>query len=219
MKLRRRVDHLREGLRIRDALGGEDFLVPVDDPGIEVQRQAHDPAIGFDGVLEAALGEVGEVEIGRRHRLVVDERPQIGEPIVLRELALLHVIRQRDHVEAGVAGIELDDRFLALLLLGNHFGADLDAGHVLEFLVILGEQVSAWALDEQDFDLLSLEALPVEGRLRIGAEQAGAGQRAERGGARSRLQQTAAQCVESIIVCTGCHGVSSSVVPAGPRAA
>jgi hypothetical protein len=57
--------------------------------------------------------------------------------------------------------------FLPLLLLGNHLRADRDAGQVLELLVILGKQIAARTLDQEDFDLLAFELLPVEGALRL----------------------------------------------------
>ena len=81
-----------------------------------------------------------------------------------------------------LARVELDHRLLALLLLGDHFRADRDAGHVLEFLVVLGEQVAARALDQEHLDLLALEPLPVERALRAGRRRAK--QRARGGRAR-----------------------------------
>ena len=135
-------------------------------------RQAVDAPVRLRRVGQAALGEVGEVEIRIHQRLVGHQRPHVVHPLVLAELALLHVIGKLDHVEARAAGIELDDGLLPLLLLGNHFGADGDARHVLEFLVVLGEQVAARALDQEDLDRLALEFLPVERRLRVCRELA-----------------------------------------------
>ena len=207
MQLGRGIDHLGERLRIRDALRCEELLVPVHDPRIEVERQAHYATVGFDCVLQPALGKIWEVEVGRGHRFVVDVRPEIGEPVILRELPLLHVVGERDHVEARVARVELDHRFLALLLLGHHFRAYFDAGQLLEFLVILREQIAARTLHQQDFDLLSLEALPVECALGVG-DNIRAGQRTERGGCASGLQQSATQSVGvSIVVHAVSHGV------------
>ena len=158
VEARRGVDHLGEGLRIGDALRVEQLLVVIDDPRIEVERQAVDAAVGLRRVGQPALREIGEVEVRIDERLVGHHRPDVVQPLVLAEQPLLHVIRDRDHVEARVARVELDDGLLPLLLLGDHLGADGDAGQVLEFLVILGEQVAARALDQEHLDLLALEA-------------------------------------------------------------
>ncbi len=87
-----RIDHLGEGLRKSDSLGIEQLAVVIHDPGIEIERQAVDAAVGLDGIIEAALREIVEVEIRIRERFVGDHRPQIGEPLVLCELPLLHVV-------------------------------------------------------------------------------------------------------------------------------
>ena len=67
----------------------------------------------------------------------------------------------------------------------------------------LDEQVAARALDQQHFDLLALESLPVECALRLRAEQDGAGYRAQRRGAGAGLQQAAPQGVGAIIAAYG----------------
>ena len=190
-----RIDHFRECLRIRNVPGREQFLVVIDDPRIEIQRQAHHASVRLDRVVEAALREVAEVEVRRGHRGVVDVGTHVGEPIVLRELALLDVVGQRDHVEARVARIEFDDRLLALLLLGDHFRTDLDAGQILEFLVVLGEQIAARAFHEEHFDLLTLEPFPVEGALRIRSQRADTRQHTECSRAGPRLEQSTTQRV------------------------
>src|SRR4030095_920520 len=127
-------------------------------------------------------------------------------PFVLAEEPLLHVIGNRDHIEARLAGVELDDCFLPLLLLGNHLGADRDAGHVLEFLVILGEQIAARALDEEHLDLLALEFLPVERAVRMYRELAPSGYGAQRRGAQPRLQQTATLALRTFRTIVISHG-------------
>ena len=65
---------------------------------------------------------------------------EVGEPAGLLELPLLHVIADMDDVEARLAGSELDDGLLALLLLGNDFRFDLDAGQFGEFRCVFLQQ-------------------------------------------------------------------------------
>ena len=200
-----RVDHLGERLRKCDALRVEQLLVVINDPWIEIERKAHHAPVRFDRVVQAALRKITEIELGRGERLVVDHRPQIRQPIVLRELALLNVIRKCDHIEARIARVELDHRFLALLLFGNHLGADADSGEILEFLVVFGEKITAWTFHEKDLDLLAFEFLPVESALPM-SEPNGAGNRAEHRRADSRLQQPASLVVG--VVNEICHGSS-----------
>ncbi len=150
-------------------------------------------------VIEAALREVVEVEIGVDKRFVGEHRAQIGEPVVLRELALLHVVGKRNHVEARIARIEFDDRLLPLLLLRDHLRADADACQVLEFLVILGQQVTARALHQKYFDLLALEPFPVERACALSLHQRGIGEASQCRGACAGLQQAAARSIEAVI--------------------
>ena len=94
---------------------------------------------------------------------------------------------------------------------GNHLGADRDAGQVLEFLVVLGEEVAARALDQEHLDLFALEALPVERALRERGELAGAGNGTERRRAEARLQQAAALDFGVSPTILICHGFLPSV--------
>ena len=122
------------------------------------------------------MSEVGKVERRVGEGFVGDHRPQIGEPVILGELPFLNMVRQRDHVEARVAGIEFDDRLLPLLLLGNHFRSDNDAGQVLELLVKFGQQIATGTLDQKDFDLLAFEAFPVERTRTLSLDERSGGQ-------------------------------------------
>jgi hypothetical protein len=82
-----------------------------------------------------------------------------------------------DEVEARLAGGELDHRLLALLLLGNLLGLDLDAGQVGEFLDVLLEVVAARSLGEDHLELGAGVFLPVHLRMGRKARQGKAARR------------------------------------------
>ena len=118
---------------IVEALGLEQLLVPVDDPVVDRERQRMQharrrpwqtarPASAKSLSISAGIGERG----------ILEEAADIGQPAALLELPLLHVIAQMHDIEARLAGAELDDRLLALLLFGRRLGIDLDAGQFLE---------------------------------------------------------------------------------------
>ena len=70
-----------------------------------------------------------------------------------------------DDVEARLAGGELDHGLLALLLLGDLLGLDLDAGEVGEFLDVLLQIVAARTLGEDHLQLGAGVFLPVHLRV------------------------------------------------------
>ena len=104
------------------------------------------------GKLPAAGGKIVDREVGRGQVRVLHERGQVGEPAGLFELPLLHVIADVNDVEARLAGGELDDGLLPLLLLRNDFGFDLDAGQVGELGGVFLQQLAARSLDQVGFD-------------------------------------------------------------------
>ena len=83
-----------------------------------------------------------------------------------------------DDVEAGMAGGHLHRHLGALLLFGDLFEADLDAGEFLELRQVALDEVAARGELEVDLDALALALLPVERRLGIGAlHDSGGGER------------------------------------------
>ena len=78
-------------------------------------------------------------------------------------------------VEARLAGGELDHRLLALLLLGDLLGLDLDAGELGEFLDVFLQIVAARTLGEDHLELGAGVFLPVHlGARRRAGERIGA---------------------------------------------
>ena len=148
-----RRDHLVEGLRHRDALLLEQFLVVVEDEVVDRPRQREHLPLVVLGVLQARGREVAFDEVRRGEVRVLHEAGDVGEPAALFELPLLHVIAQMNDVEARLAGGEFDHRLLALLLLGDLLRLDLDAGQFGEFLDVLLQIVAARTLGEDDLQL------------------------------------------------------------------
>ena len=66
-----------------------------------------------------------------------------------------------DNVEARPSRGELNDAFLALLLLGDLLGFNLDAGELGEFLDVFLQIVAARTLGEDYFQLGAGVLLPV----------------------------------------------------------
>jgi hypothetical protein len=85
----------------------------------------------------------------------------VGQPIGLFELALLHVIANMHHVEARASRTEFDNGFLPLLLLRGLLGRNLNPRQVGEFLLVLLQNPTARAFDEVHPDLRAGEFLPV----------------------------------------------------------
>jgi len=114
--------HLVKGFRQRNALLREHLLVPVQDEVVDRPRQRMHLALVVLGKLQPAGGKIVHRKIGRGQVRVFHERGQVREPAGLFELPLLHVITDVNDVEARLAGRELDDGLLPLLLLRNDFG-------------------------------------------------------------------------------------------------
>ncbi len=104
------------------------------------------------GKLPAAGGKIVHREVGRGQVRVFHERGEVREPAGLFELPLLHMVADVNDVEAWLAGSELDDGLLPLLLLRNDFGFDLDAGEVGEFGGVFLQELAARPLDQVGLD-------------------------------------------------------------------
>ena len=102
--------------------------------------------------LQTAGREILDLEIRRGQGRVLHEARQIGQPTGLLELPLLHMIAEMHDVEGGLAGGQLDDGFLALLLLRDQFGLDLDASQFGEFGGVFLQQFATRPLDQIGFD-------------------------------------------------------------------
>ena len=74
-----------------------------------------------------------------------------------------------DDIEPGVAAGHLHSDLRPLLLFGDLLETDLDAGQLLEFLLVLLYRGPTRRKLEVDLDLGALGLFPVEGGLRIGA--------------------------------------------------
>jgi len=85
-----------------------------------------------------------------------------------------------DHVEARFPGSQLDDGLLALLLLRDLLGADLDASQLGELGDVLLHQIATRPFGENHLEIGPGEFLP----LRLGARRKSCeAERASRGGA------------------------------------
>ena len=155
------ASHLVEGLGDGDALLLEQLLVVVEDEIVDRPGQRQHLALVVLGVLQAGGREIALDEIGRGQRRILHEGRQVGEPAGLLELPLLHVIAEMDDVEARPSRGELDHAFLALLLLGNLLGLDLDTGELGEFLDVFLQIVAARSLGEDHLQLGPGVFLPV----------------------------------------------------------
>ena len=109
----------------------------------------------------------------------------IGEPAGLFELPLLHVIAHMNDVKARFSRGELDHGLLALLLLGDLFRLDLDAGELGKFLDVFLQIVAARPFCEDHLELGAGIFLPVH----LGAR--GKSGEAKRARGRSARQQFA----------------------------
>ena len=169
-----------ERFRIFDALLREELLIVIDHPIIDEDRDRIEPAVALRRIVEAGLAEIGEIVIGRGDRGVGEVGAQILHPLALGGDALLHMQREVHDIEARAARGELDHHLLALLLLGDLLGGDLDPGELGELLLVALVDIGARRLREDDIDLLPGEALPIEFRLRIGRCARKPGRRAPR---------------------------------------
>ena len=164
-----------------DALLLEQLLIVIEDEIIDRPRQRQHLTLVVPGVLQARGREVALDEIRRGQRGVLHEGRQVGEPAGLLELPLLHVIAEMDDVEARPSRSQLDHHLLALLLLGNLLGFDLDAGELGELLDVFLQVVAARSLGEDHLELGPCVFLPVHLGARRQSRQA---ERASCGSAR-----------------------------------
>ena len=148
-----RRDHLVKGLGNGDAFLLEHLLVVVEDEVVDRPRQRQHLPLVVLGVLQAGRRKIALDEIRRGEIRVLHVAGDIGEPAAFFELPLLHVIAQMNDVEARLARSEFDHGLLALLLLGDLLGFDLDAREFGEFLDVLLQIVAARTLGEDHLEL------------------------------------------------------------------
>ena len=178
-----RHQHFVHGLGEGEALLGEQRLVVVHHPEIRQMGQGVQGSIRRGAIGQGGRREIREVEIRAGLAGILDEGPQIDHPFALFDQLLLHVERDRNHVEAWPPGAELHRHFRTLLLFGDLFRPDLDAGQVLELLLARLHDIGGWVLAEIHFDLRTFGLLPVELALRVGAlNDRGGGKQAGTGG-------------------------------------
>jgi hypothetical protein len=140
---------------------GEHLLVVIEDEVIDRPRQReHLPLVVF-GVLQAGGREVAFDQVGCGEVRVLQITGHVGEPAALLELPLLHVIAQMDHVKTRLARRQFDHGLLPLLLLGNLFRLDLDAGEVGKLLDVLLQVIAARTLGEDHLQLGAGVFLPL----------------------------------------------------------
>ena len=187
VELRRRIDDLREALRIRDVLGVEQLLVVVEHPRIDVERQAVDAAVGLRRPVHAALGEVGEVERRVGERLVGDQRPHVHQPLALAEQPLLHVIRRsrsrRSSVLPELNSITAFCRCCCSGIISDPTVMPVRSSNSLWYLV---SRSPRGLLTRKTSIFSPLKRFQSNGALRVRRELAGARHRAERRGAQRR---------------------------------
>src|SRR5262249_36927446 len=152
--------HLGEGLGRLPAFLRVEVLPVEEHEGIDEGRDPADALVGLEHRRLGARHDVVPVEVGRRERLVVEERVDRLIPAGLPEAPLLDVGAGVEAVHAARAAGHLDDELLAALDLRQDLVLDLHAGQRLELGDVRDQLVDPGVLVVEEEPLLALDALP-----------------------------------------------------------